>query len=530
MTFIVRFEQEAYETGWNYNAFQFALHRALPQQIKDVLCLAPKQTTYNGYKALVTQVNQHYWEDRSENMALWTPWNASGNTNWQAGATNSIRSSIPTNPANPAPRFPSDQGITSTNLPQGQRPPAQLNATDLHETPEPLDTNPNDHDDILDPANNQEALCANQIQNSPWINVPEETQEKQWKEVYGKRVSGLGLEDALDCRPNPDVFSALATLLRATILAPDNPPVHLPSHSSTNLLLRTTLPFTTNPVPTLVDSGATNNFIDEFLAALAPHPLRRLPALIPLKLFDGDPTPAGDITHCLETTMTFANGRQQELRLLITKLHPSTPVVLGFSWLCSTNPHIDWPSLTLRLDWDNPTNSGLSFIINVQLNDPSKVFPALVDSGASSTFVSNQLGLWHNDLDRPLELQLFDGSPAMTRIMQYHDNTLTLDIDLQFQAQLLITQVPPPTPIVLRLPWLQDVNPDIDWKDLTMQFPGPKVSLAAAIRLRLQSIPDSDISHPGASTSRATQNPSTSDDNPDNKGDATPPQSPSITL
>ncbi|KAG5348657.1 hypothetical protein C0989_009149, partial [Termitomyces sp. Mn162] len=82
-------------------------------------------------------------------------------------------------------------------------------------------------------------------------------------------------------------------------------------------------------------------------------------APIPLKLFDGDSTPAGDITHCLETTLTFADGQQQELQLLITKLHSSASVVLGFSWLRSTNPHVDCPSLTLRLDQDNPTNSGL---------------------------------------------------------------------------------------------------------------------------------------------------------------------------
>ncbi|KAG6870857.1 hypothetical protein C0992_012258, partial [Termitomyces sp. T32_za158] len=36
-TFIVRFEKEAYETGWNYNALRYALRRALPQRIKDVL-------------------------------------------------------------------------------------------------------------------------------------------------------------------------------------------------------------------------------------------------------------------------------------------------------------------------------------------------------------------------------------------------------------------------------------------------------------------------------------------------------------
>ncbi|KAG5726823.1 hypothetical protein E4T56_gene597 [Termitomyces sp. T112] len=128
-----------------------------------------------------------------------------------------------------------------------------------------------------------------------------------------KQVGGLGLEDTLNHEPDPDIFSTPATLLRAMILAPDNLPAHLPSHSSTNLLLCTTLPFTNNPVPTLVNSSATDNFIDEFLAALTPHPLQCLPTLIPLKLFDGDPTPVGDITYCLEMTMTFANRQQQEL-------------------------------------------------------------------------------------------------------------------------------------------------------------------------------------------------------------------------
>ncbi|KAG6899247.1 hypothetical protein C0993_011970 [Termitomyces sp. T159_Od127] len=41
-TFIVRFEKEAYKTSWNYNALWFALHHALPQRIKDVLCLSPQ--------------------------------------------------------------------------------------------------------------------------------------------------------------------------------------------------------------------------------------------------------------------------------------------------------------------------------------------------------------------------------------------------------------------------------------------------------------------------------------------------------
>ncbi|KAG5329084.1 hypothetical protein C0989_010089, partial [Termitomyces sp. Mn162] len=232
----------------------------------------------------------------------------------------------------------------------------------------------------------------------------------------------------------------------------------------------------------------------------------------------------------------------QELRLLITKLHPSAPVVLGFSWLCSTNPRVDWPSLTLRLNRDNPTDSGLVpfnvsppsensettidqprtppqlrsrsarlFVIYVQLGGSPKVLPTLVDSGASSVFISNQLDLRRNNLNKPLELQLFNGSPATTRITQYHDNTLTLDNNLQFQARLLVTQLPPSTPIVLGLPWLRDVNPNINWKHLTMQFPGPEASLVAAIHLCLQSISDLDVPCPNTITSGTTQDSPTPD-------------------
>ncbi|KAG5352962.1 hypothetical protein C0989_011605 [Termitomyces sp. Mn162] len=223
----------------------------------------------------------------------------------------------------------------------------KLNTADLYEIPEPLDTGPNDHDDIPDSADDQEALCANKIQDRLWIDVLEETQEKWWK----KGVCILcGLEDALDCRLDPNIFSTLATLLRTTVFTLDNLPAHLPSHSSTTFLLHTTLPFSNNSIPTPVNSGAMDNFIDEFLAVLAPHLLWCIPTPILLKLFDSDPTPAGDITHCLEITMIFTNRWQQELQLLVMKLHPSAPIVLSFLWLCSTNPCIDWPSLTLCLN------------------------------------------------------------------------------------------------------------------------------------------------------------------------------------
>ncbi|KAG5350167.1 hypothetical protein C0989_012429 [Termitomyces sp. Mn162] len=219
----------------------------------------PKQTTYDGYKALVTQVDQHYWEDQSKNMALQTSWNTSSNTNWQARAINSTQSLIPINPTNSAPCFPLAQGLSSTIQPLEQCPPAQLNAADLYKAPEPLNTNPDNLNNVPDSANNQEALCMNKIRDRPWIDILEETQERQWKD---------GLEDALDHGPDPNVFSALAILLCAMVLVPDNLLAHLPSHSSITLLLHTTLPFFNNPIPTLVHSSAMDNFIDKSLVVL----------------------------------------------------------------------------------------------------------------------------------------------------------------------------------------------------------------------------------------------------------------------
>ncbi|KAG5724041.1 hypothetical protein E4T56_gene4510 [Termitomyces sp. T112] len=174
----------------------------------------------------------------------------------------------PSTPSSSATTADIPGALQYTNQPLRQCPPAQLNTTNLHETPEPLDTNPNDHNNIPDPANDQEALCANRIWDSPWINMLEETQEKRWKEgmcilcgeqghficscpkqqVMGHAMWMIDREDYH--RPDPDIFSTSATLLHATIPAPDSPPVHLPFHSSTNLLLHTTLPFTDNSVPT----------------------------------------------------------------------------------------------------------------------------------------------------------------------------------------------------------------------------------------------------------------------------------------
>ncbi|KAG6875363.1 hypothetical protein C0993_009582 [Termitomyces sp. T159_Od127] len=320
-------------------------------------------------------------------------------------------------------------------------------------------------------------------------------------------------------------------------LSPDTPSAHLPSQSSQTLLLRTTLPHSSAPVSTLVDSGAINNFIDKSLATLAATP-QKLPLPIHLTLFDGSSTSAGDITHYVQTTLTFANSQQQDLQLLMTHLHASAPLILGLSWLHSTNPCIDWRNLTLHFDCqamkppepipfdvtalvsaaNHPhtppqlrLKSAWSFVLNARLSKSSQVLTTLVDSEATGIFVSDQLNFNHDLLDRPMELQLFDGKPTTAGpITNSHTSSITLNNGLRFLVHLLVTQLLEVTPIVLGLPWLCDINLDINWKDLIIKFPGTDTCLATA-SLCLQST--HNISKAGA-TSDPTAPPGNSGEPP----------------
>ncbi|KAG6890190.1 hypothetical protein C0992_002847 [Termitomyces sp. T32_za158] len=183
-TFIVHFEKEAYETGWNYNMLRYALQRALPQRIKDVLQLAPKQLTYEGYKALVMQVDQCYWEDRSEYSNTRTQWNA-GEQTWQPGVPNSNTNPRPLNlapPATPGTQPPFVCNPINNNQTLGPRPPAQLNASDTIEAPEPNLDKPVDPNAPIDDSTlpkDVEALRANcfHSSNKPWIDILLDVQE-----------------------------------------------------------------------------------------------------------------------------------------------------------------------------------------------------------------------------------------------------------------------------------------------------------------------------------------------------------------
>ena len=99
-------------------------------------------------------------------------------------------------------------------------------------------------------------------------------------------------------------------------------------------------------VPSLVDSGATDNFIN-------PQTVRRLhlgaAKLDQLKrLFNVDDTQnrAGKVTHYVDLDMT-THQRRQRMHFLISDIGKES-IILGYPWLAAFEPQFNWKEGTLN--------------------------------------------------------------------------------------------------------------------------------------------------------------------------------------
>src|SRR5882672_3126266 len=111
---------------------------------------------------------------------------------------------------------------------------------------------------------------------------------------------------------------------------------------------------------------------------------------ISLCLFNGKPVTAGFIHESVNTSVTFTDGSTQNLSLLVTKLHPLAPMVFGLPWLRSTNPMINWSTLSLTFKMG-----------------PRSVLPSLASVRACST-----AALHHEDIISDLS-PVFDSIPEL---------------------------------------------------------------------------------------------------------------------
>ena len=118
------------------------------------------------------------------------------------------------------------------------------------------------------------------------------------------------------------------------------------SSNASSFLLPISVPLLSSfPISTLLDCGASDNFIDTSIAPL--HLIYALPEPISLFLFDGSPTPSGVITHAINLTITVPGFAPKEVVFYLTKLHQLAKLVLGLSWLRLENPLVDWVALTV---------------------------------------------------------------------------------------------------------------------------------------------------------------------------------------
>src|SRR6266851_2068570 len=91
---------------------------------------------------------------------------------------------------------------------------------------------------------------------------------------------------------------------------------------------------------TLLDSGATENFLSINYAKKLGLPIRRLTYERRLFNVDGTPNKAGALKYYVDLT-TKTGERRTRLRYFLTDLGENQ-AILGYPWFASAQPKIDW--------------------------------------------------------------------------------------------------------------------------------------------------------------------------------------------
>jgi hypothetical protein len=95
----------------------------------------------------------------------------------------------------------------------------------------------------------------------------------------------------------------------------------------------------------LVDSGATDNFMNATFANKMGLGLRELPTSKKIYNIDNTTNKSGEITHYLDLDV-FTKGIHREMRFLITDIG-SEDILLGYPWLASFEPRFNWRSAVI---------------------------------------------------------------------------------------------------------------------------------------------------------------------------------------
>ncbi|KAF8761975.1 hypothetical protein RHS01_00171 [Rhizoctonia solani] len=104
-----------------------------------------------------------------------------------------------------------------------------------------------------------------------------------------------------------------------------------------NMILRD---YPTDPIRTLIDSGATSNFISPTLVEKLKIPKTLLENPRVVRMLDGTISQTGRIWHQVQLAVS-ANGHSHHIPFLVCPIG-NTPAILGMTWLTSESPLINW--------------------------------------------------------------------------------------------------------------------------------------------------------------------------------------------
>ncbi|QRW21239.1 Retrotransposable element Tf2 protein [Rhizoctonia solani] len=98
--------------------------------------------------------------------------------------------------------------------------------------------------------------------------------------------------------------------------------------------------FPTEPLKTLIDSGATSNFISPSIVEKYKIPKTQLKNPRVVRMLDGTISQTGCIWHQVQLAVS-ANGHSHTIPFLVCPIG-NTPAILGMTWLTAEAPLIDW--------------------------------------------------------------------------------------------------------------------------------------------------------------------------------------------
>ncbi|KAF8752649.1 reverse transcriptase [Rhizoctonia solani] len=94
------------------------------------------------------------------------------------------------------------------------------------------------------------------------------------------------------------------------------------------------------PLKTLIDSGATSNFISPTIVEKLKIPKTLLENPRVVRMLDGTISQTGRIWHQVQLAVS-ANGHSHIIPFLVCPIG-NTPAILGMTWLTAEAPLIDW--------------------------------------------------------------------------------------------------------------------------------------------------------------------------------------------